>query len=185
MAAQERTVGAKTVFRGRILRVEVLDIETEAGVRSVREIVRHPGAVAILGETPDGRFVLVRQFRKAIEQTLLEAVAGTLEPGEEPDRAAARELREETGYEAAELRKLGVICLAPGYSDERLHVYYARLAPGPAAQSPDEDEVMERVYLTREEMEASIRAGEIGDAKTLAAWMLLRALATSAQGGTR
>ena len=78
----EKTLSARTVFDGRLLHVEVLDVELPSGVRSVREIVRHPGASVILPQRPDGQFLFVRQFRKPLERQLLEAVAGTLDPGE-------------------------------------------------------------------------------------------------------
>jgi ADP-ribose pyrophosphatase len=169
---KEKTLKTSTVFSGKLLKVEVLDVELESGVKSRREIVRHPGAVAVLAERPDGKFVFVRQYRKPIEQELLEMVAGTLDFGENPDACARRELKEETGYDAAELKKLGVIALAPGYSDERLHLYYAKLVPARGTEDPDEDEHLEVVCLTAAEFERLIRKGEIEDSKTLAAWLL-------------
>ena len=93
----EKTLASRTVFDGKLLCLEVIDVEVEPGVESVREVVRHPGAVVLLPQLPDGRFVLVRQFRKAIEEEILEAVAGTLDPGEDPLNCAGRELAEETG----------------------------------------------------------------------------------------
>jgi ADP-ribose pyrophosphatase len=170
----EKTLGAREMFRGRIFRVESLDVELANGRRSAREIVRHPGAVVILGERPDGRFVLVRQFRKAVEAELLEVVAGTLDPGESPEAAARRELKEETGYDAASIRKLGVIIAAPGYCDERLHVYHALLSPQSSDAAPDPDESLDAVCVTAGDIEERIARGEVEDAKTLAAWMLYR-----------
>lgn len=170
----ERTVSARMGFEGRLLKVEVVDVELATGQRAVREIVRHPGAAVVLARLPDGRFVLVRQFRKAIETDLLEAVAGTLGPGEDPLACAQRELREETGYEATRLVKLGVVVPAPGYTDEKLHVYYAELDDRRREACPDDDEKVSVEVLEAEALEAQILDGEIGDAKTLAAWLLYK-----------
>jgi len=168
----ERTVGAQVGFEGRLLKLEVLDVELDSGLRSVREIVRHCGAVVILAHLPDGRFALVKQFRKAVERDLIEAVAGTLDPGETPQQCALRELMEETGHAAETLEKLGSIYPAPGYVDEKLHLYYSRLKEGRSDASPDHDEVVEVVYLSAEEIDAMIDSGEICDAKTIAIWHL-------------
>jgi len=128
----------------------------------------------VLAQLPDERFVLVRQYRKAVELELLEAVAGTLDPGEDPDTCVHRELEEETGYRAASMEKLGVIYPAPGYSEEILHVYFAKLAPERGAMRPDDDERLEVELLTAEALEAMMDAGDMRDAKTLAAWALYR-----------
>jgi ADP-ribose pyrophosphatase len=170
----ERTTRSECVFEGRLLRVERLQVELDGGRESVREVVRHPGAAVVLGKLPDGRFVLVRQFRKPLETELLEAVAGTLHPGESPEACARREVAEETGHAAETLYDLGVIFSAPGYTDERLHVFGARLNEASDGPDPDEDEDVEVVYLAEAEVEARIADGRIGDAKTLAAWLLYR-----------
>ena len=169
---EERTLKKRTVFQGKVLAVEVHEIELPGGRGSTREIVRHGGAVGVLVRRPDGVYVLVRQYRKAVESVLLEIVAGSLEPGEKPEACAIREVREESGYEVEDLRPLGVIVLAPGYSSERLHLYTARVRADRKAPLPDVDESLETVFLTAEELDRSIRRGEIVDAKTLAAWQL-------------
>jgi ADP-ribose pyrophosphatase len=181
---EEKTRNVRRVFAGRLLNIDVVDVELAHGRTSVREIVRHPGGVTILPQLPDGRFVFVRQFRKAMEAVLLEAVAGTLHPGEDPAVCAERELQEETGYRAATLEKLGVISPAPGYTEERLHLYYARLYPEEGALSPDEDEKIEVVRLAPEEAEAMMLRGEIWDAKTLASWFLWKARGTARPSGS-
>jgi len=170
----ERTVESRTAFDGRLLKLDVLDVELDSGRRSVREVVRHRGAVAVLVETRGGEFVLVRQFRKPVERELLETVAGTLDAGERPDECARREIKEETGYEADDLRELGVIYPAPGYTDEALHMYHALVGDGAGKPRPDEDEQIEVVTLSADRVEQMIRRGEIRDAKTLAAWLLWR-----------
>ncbi len=170
----ERTVHSETAFQGKLVRVDVLDVELECGRRAVREIIKHPGATVVLAQLPDERFVLVRQYRKAVELELLEAVAGTLDPGEDPDTCAHRELEEETGYRAASMEKLGVMYPAPGYSEEVLHVYFAKLSPERGAMRPDDDERLEVELLTADALEAMMDAGDMRDAKTLAAWALYR-----------
>lgn len=168
----EKTLSSNTVFAGRLLKLDVLDVQLDSGARGTREIVRHPGAAVVAPQLPDGRFVLVRQFRKPLEKVMLEFVAGTLGKNETPADCAARELREETGYDAEKLTKLGVIFPAPGYTDEALHVYFAKLRPKAGEISPDPDEQLEVVCLTAQDMEQMISSGKIEDAKTLAAWLL-------------
>jgi len=168
----ETTRRRQRVFSGRLLGLEVLDVQLEDGTLAVREIVRHPGASVVLGRLPDQSFVFVRQYRKPLEQEVLEAVAGGLEAGETPEACARREMLEETGHAVASLRKLGVIFPAPGYTDERLHVYYADLEAGQKAAAADDDERLDVVYIGADGVEDRIRSGEIGDAKTLAAWLL-------------
>ena len=104
----EKTIGAKTIYDGRVLRLEVLDVELESGLRTSREVVRHSGAAVVLAQLPDGNFLFVRQFRKPLDMDVLEAIAGLVEKGEDADACAAREVEEETGHEVEALTKLGV-----------------------------------------------------------------------------
>ena len=171
----EKTISKKTVFEGRILNVDVLEVELENGQHSVREIVQHGVAVAIIPQLPDGRFVFIRQFRKAMERICFEVVAGNCDPGEAEEVSAARELKEETGYTAESLELLGSIFPSVGYCTERIDIYYATVADRQGATSFDEDERIETVILTEAELDAMIRNNEITDAKTLAAWMLYKA----------
>lgn len=152
--------------------MDVVDVELADGKRSVREIVRHPGAAVVLGQLPDGRYAFVRQFRKAVEKVLLEVVAGTLEPGEAPEECARRELCEEVGHAAVRLTRLGTVYPAPGYTEEALHVFFAELDPEKVLAEADEDERIDVVYLTHDAVESAIAGGAIEDAKTLAAWLL-------------
>lgn len=170
----ERTVNSRVVFEGCLLKIEVLDVELESGECSVREVVRHPGAAVVLPQLQDGRFVLVRQFRKPIERDVLEVVAGVLEPGETPENCAVRELKEETGYEPEIITKLGVVFPSPGYTDETLHMYHALLGWHQGELSPDDDEKLEVVCLSGERIEEMMARGEIFDAKTIAIWQLHR-----------
>jgi len=171
----EKTISSQRAFDGRLLKLDVLDVELDNGRRSRREVVRHPGAVAVWARTPDKRFVFVRQFRKAIESDLLEIVAGTRNTGEPPDTCAIREVREETGYDVKTLTLLGFVHTAPGFCGERLELFFAELAATGKPPSPDPDEVLEVVQLNRKEWEARVVQGDIHDAKTLAAWALVQA----------
>ena len=168
----EKTLGTRTAFQGRALRLDVIDIEMPDGRRSSREVVRHRGAVAILARTPDRRFLFVRQYRKAIESPFVEVVAGSIEPGEAPDVAAHRELREESGYRATRLLPLGTIVACPGYSEERLHLFFAELEAQPGATDPDADEHVETLLLPEASVEQALLDETITDAKTLACWLL-------------
>lgn len=169
---QEKTLAVKTAFQGRALRLDVIDIELPDGRRSVREVVRHRGAVAILARAPDGRFLFVRQYRKAIESAFVEVVAGALDPGEAPDVAAHRELREESGYRARRMLPLGSIVACPGYSEERLHLFYAELEAEPGATDFDGDENVETLLMAPEVVEQAILDGTLCDGKTLGCWLL-------------
>ena len=168
----EKTISITPVFTGRMISVETQVVELEPGHRAYREIVRHPGAIAVVARIPDGRFVFVRQYRKPLERDVLEIVAGRKETGEEPDACASRELKEETGHDVVALHPLGIIHCSPGFLKETLHLFFAELADSPAAQDGDHDERITVEYLTREEFEALVDGGMVEDAKTLAAWLL-------------
>ncbi len=169
---KETTLNSTTIFEGRALTLEKLEIEIEPGVRSSREIVRHGGAIAVLAQLADGEFVLVRQYRKAVESEVLEVVAGCLDPDEEPSDCAARELKEETGYKADSLERLGSIWTSPGYSSEKIHLFFARVGGGQGDASPDPDERLEVVRMSEQDIDAKITGGEIRDGKSLATWLL-------------
>lgn len=174
MNLTERTLGVKRVFEGRALTIDVAEIELPNGRRSTREIVRHRGAAVILGQRPDGRFVLIRQYRRAVESVLLEMVAGGLEEGESPETCARREMEEESGYPVETLEKIGVIVPCPGYSEERLHLFYARLSQEPRPLRPDFDENLAPVVMTAEEIDAALDSGELIDGKSIALWLMWR-----------
>jgi len=173
----EKTISSHRVFDGHLLKLDVLEVELDNGRRTRREIVSHPGAVAIWARAPDGRFVFVRQFRKAVEQALLEVVAGTREADETPEVCARREIREETGYAVKTLTPLGCIFTTPGFCTERIAIYYAELTEnGPdfgelsRAADPDPDEQLDVVLLDETAWKAMMSRGAIQDAKTWAAW---------------
>ena len=170
----EKTLATERKYTGKIISVDLLDIELPDGRKTKREVVRHGCAVAILAKRPDGRFVFVKQYRKAAEEALVEVIAGGLEKGEDPLEGARRETAEETGYEVTSLKFLTTIICTPGYCEERIHLYYAELAETPHEQDQDPDENVYPVVMTEAEVEEGIRNGTIFDSKTLSAWLAYR-----------
>ena len=134
-------------------------------------MIRHGNAVAIVARRPDGKFVFVKQYRKAAEEALIEVIAGGLEKGEDPIEGAKRETAEETGYEVTSIKFLTTIICTPGYCEERIHLYFAELSDAPHAQDQDPDENVYPVVMSFDEVEDAIRKGTIFDAKTLSAWL--------------
>ncbi|MDI3340840.1 MAG: NUDIX hydrolase [Sphaerobacter sp.] len=164
----EAVVRSERPFSGRLIRVRVDTVRLADGSERQREVVEHPGAVGILPVLNDGALVLVRQYRHAVGRTLLEIPAGTREPGEDAEACAHRELAEETGYRAGELRELVRFYVSPGWADEELIVYLADdLEPGSA--HPAEDERLSLVEVRPEEVGRLIRQGQIADSKTIVA----------------
>ena len=169
----EKMVSSESIYSGRVVKLFVDTVELPNGHISKRELVRHSGAVAIVAVDAEGRLVLVEQFRYATGKVLLEIPAGTLNPNEDPDACAARELQEEIGYKPGTLTKLGAIYLAPGYSTELIHLYLATDLIE-SRLSLDEDEFIEITRLTYADVLAKIASNAIQDAKTIAAVMLAR-----------
>jgi len=164
----------EVVFRGHRIALEVHRIRGADGREAGREVVRHPGSVAILA-FPEPRTVLLeRIWRYAVEAEMIEVPAGTLEPGEDPAACAVRELAEETGYRARRIERLAGLCLSPGILSERMTVYLASdLEKGDPAREPGEE--IENVLMPVEEAMAMIRDGRITDAKTVAALLFWKA----------
>jgi ADP-ribose pyrophosphatase len=156
------------VVVGRRVRVEERRVPRRDGQVELREMVVHPGSVVLLPLLDDGRLVMIRNRRFAVERTLLELCAGTLEPGEDVALCAARELEEETGYRARQLTELLSFFPSPGISNERMHVFVAR-GLSVSAQQLDQSEQIEVEPLPLSDVLARIRAHEIEDAKTIAA----------------
>ena len=173
----EKTLRVERKYNGRIIDVDLVDIELPDGRKAQREVVRHGNAVAILARRPDGRFVFVKQYRKAAEEALVEVIAGGLEEGEDPETGARRETAEETGYDVTSIRFLTTIICTPGYCEERIHVYFAEITGVPHGQDQDPDENVHPVVLSADEVEAAIRAGGIFDSKTLSAWLCYKLMA--------
>ncbi len=163
----EKTVKTEKIFSGKIISLQVDDVELPNGKLSKREIVKHPGAVAIIALTDEGKLILVEQYRKALEKVIVEIPAGKLEPGEKPELCAARELEEETGYECAALERLVSFYTSPGFADELVHLYVATgLKKKENAASLDEDEFVNLMEVSLDEAAELVRNQRIFDAKT-------------------
>ena len=171
MKAEER-LASKEVFDGRILRLRVDRVRLPDGGEAVREVVEHRPAVVIVPIDAEGRVVMVRQYRYAVREALLEAPAGIVEAHEKPEECAQRELQEEVGYKAGSLRRLGEFWTTPGFSDELMYAYVATdLVPSVLDPDADENIEIERVPLSR--IAEMVRSGEIRDAKTIAACLMV------------
>jgi ADP-ribose pyrophosphatase len=176
-AMRARRNHARKVHSGRVFELHVDNVTLENGVTVDMDVIRHPGAAAIVPLTARGGVLLIRQFRYAIGADIWEIPAGTLNPGESPLICARRELEEEVGILAAKWSALGTITPLPGYSDEVIHLFVAR-EHTPGCQQLDADEMLEVREVPFEEALAMISAGAIRDAKTIAA-ILLAAGATA------
>ncbi len=172
MDKPEETVSSEVIFRGRVFSV-VRDRVRHGSREYVREVVVHPGAVAIIAMTSAREILLVKQFRYPAGRYLVEIPAGTLEEGESPESCAVRELEEETGYRACRIEKITEFFLAPGYSTEIIHLFMAYELERSTA-NPDVDEHITLLKVRAEEALAMIDKGEIIDAKTIAALLYLK-----------
>ncbi len=173
---EEKTTDTSSIYEGKVISLKVDTVSLPDGNTSKRELIKHPGAVAIIPITKEGKIIFVEQYRKALEKSIIEILAGKLEPGEKPEVTAVRELEEETGYTTRKtLKKLGSFYTSPGFADELLHVYEADdielLAQKVAG---DEDEFVELMELTLEEAEELVKEERIHDAKTMYALLHLR-----------
>ncbi len=171
----EQQLSSEPKFDGKIVRLRVDTVLLPNGEQSTREVVDHDNAVVIVPVDSDENVLLVRQYRYAVEETLLEAPAGIIEDSEDPDDAAQRELQEETGYASRSLRSLGGFWSSPGFCTEYMYVYLAHdLVPRPL--SPDDDEFIEVERQPISRIPQLIRLGEIQDAKTIAALLMMTCL---------
>jgi len=166
----EVRVGGERVYSGRVVKLDVDRVRLADGGERSREIIRHPGATIIVPLLPDGRVVLIRQWRYCAEGELIELPAGTLEPGiEDHLTCAKRELAEETGFEAAQWRELGSFFTTPGFTTEVIAAYLATDLTPVTGVAGDEDEHIEVFTVPFASALAMIRSGEIRDAKTICA----------------
>lgn len=166
-----KKIDQETLFKGRVFTIERLHVRLPDERPSTYDLVSHPGAVAIIPVDEQGRILFVRQFRPAAWQEVLELPAGTMEKDEDPLECAKRELREETGMGAKEMQELGAFFLAPGYSNENLHMFLAKdLYKAPL--KGDDDEFLNVEAIPIEEVYKLARSGIINDGKTLAGLFL-------------
>ena len=162
----EEILSSERLYEGRVIKLDRLDVRLSNGLTAMRELVQHPGAVAVVPLDAESNVLMVRQYRIAARRVMLEVPAGTLGLNEDPGDCAVRELQEETGYRAERFESLGGIFVAPGYTTEFIHLYLAmdlvesRL-PG------DEDEFIEVDRVPLAEAIAMIDRGEIIDGKSI------------------
>jgi len=160
-----------TVYKGRVGEFNLEEARLPNGRTVQLEILRHPGASAIVPLQEDGQVVMIRQYRYAAGGMIDEIPAGRLDPGEAPLDCAQRELAEEVGQKASKWERLGVIWTTPGFTDEKIHLFLASHLK-PVSQALEHDEVIEVVKRPLEEALAMIRQGQIMDGKTICALML-------------
>ncbi len=165
MELYEKKLSSRQIFDGVVVKLFVDEVELPDGKKSVREIVRHPGAVCVVPITDDGEVIMVRQFRYAFGEVLLEVPAGKLEPGEDPLCAAMRELEEETGTVAKSVEHIGELYTTVAIFDEKIQMY---LATGLTYKNahPDEGEFLEVEKIPLDTLVEMVMNGEIKDSKT-------------------
>jgi ADP-ribose pyrophosphatase len=174
---EEKTIKSEQIFTGKIIKLQVDDVSLPNGETSTREIIKHPGAVAVIPITKDNKIVLVEQYRKPLEKSLVEIPAGKLEEGEDPETAAIRELEEETGYTTKALSFVTSFYTSPGFADEIITIYITDTIEKLSKQvAGDEDEFVEIIELTLDEAKQYVEDGRIQDAKTNYAILYLHAL---------
>lgn len=162
----EEKISSQPLFKGKLLNAFCDTVRLPDGSEATREYIKHPGAVMIIPQLPDGRLLLERQFRYPLDRVFIEFPAGKLEIGEDPLLCAQRELLEETGYSAASWEYLGVIHPIISYTDEEIKIYLAKdLSAG--EKQLDEGEFLESIAMSLGEMVAGVLDGSITDAKTV------------------
>lgn len=167
----ETELDSTPIYEGRVVNLHVQRVKLPNGKESKREVILHSGAAAVVPLLPDGQVILIRQFRKPFNQVIWEIPAGTLEPNEDPQNTAYRELQEEIGYAPENLVKLGGISVAPGYTSEFIHIYLAEKIKK-AELDGDVDEFIDAYIMPFAEALDMVYSGEITDAKTVTGLLL-------------
>lgn len=172
---EEKTIQSKEIFDGKVIHVSVDQVRLPNGETSIRELVKHQGAVAVVAVTDDQRFLMVEQYRKPLEKLLVEIPAGKLEPGEEPEYTALRELEEETGFTTKHLEYVTSFYTTPGFCDELIYLYFTnKLIPLEVEKALDEDEFLECQSYSMEELDQLVKDQRIHDLKTMYALQYLK-----------
>ncbi|USF27764.1 Methanol dehydrogenase activator [Firmicutes bacterium ASF500] len=177
MDLTERTVSSETIFEGKIIKVTLDQARLPNGSLAAREVVYHPGGVAVLALDEDNTVYLVKQFRYPLQELLLELPAGKLDHGSEEDAllGAQRELSEETGLEAAKWTYLGYTLASPGFCTEALHMYLAQDLTR-KGQHLDEDEFLDVVTMPFDQLAGQVMDGTITDGKTVSTTLKVKVL---------
>lgn len=166
---KETQIHSQSIYQGSFLSINQDTIQLPNGKTTQRLVVRHPGAACILAITEQQEIVLVRQWRYATGEALLEIPAGKLDWGEDPAQCALRELAEETPYTAKKVEKIFEFYSAAGFCDEKMYLYRAEGLQKNSQLLPDQDEFVETILMNRSDIIQAIKQGQIRDAKTLIA----------------
>lgn len=179
MTFEEKTLKSELIYEGAIINLRRDKVTVQNGV-SYREIVEHNGGAVLAAVTDEGKMVMVRQYRKPANRVMLEVPAGKIDPGEKPEDTAKRELKEETGYSAGNVKYMTYFYPSVGYSEEKLYLYLCTgLMPGET--SFDENEAIDIEEMEIDELCHMIANGEINDAKTIIAILTVKEAITSGQ----
>jgi ADP-ribose pyrophosphatase len=170
---RETLLDSVPIFAGKVIKLRVDSVVLPDGKKSTREVVEHPGAVAIVPVLPDQKIVLVKQYRHPVGEVTWEIPAGKIDAKEEPAVCAQRELEEETGYRTAELIKVTAFFTAPGFTDEIMHLFIAR-GLKQTAQQTDHDEFIDISVMPHAKALEMIKLGEIKDAKSIIGILMAR-----------
>ncbi len=161
-------ISSEIIFSGKVFDIQVDKIKYNSGSVAPREVVIHNGGAVVLAVTDDDKILLVKQFRYPFQKYLWELPAGKLEKGEDPKYCAERELKEETGYSAKEIIKLGSIFTSPGFCSEELHIFLAKGLAAGEHNREEGEEGMTLHYFSKDQIIRMIMEGEIKDSKTIA-----------------
>jgi ADP-ribose pyrophosphatase len=162
-----KILSSTTIYTGPVFGIRRDEVIEPSGVRTTREVITHPGSVVVLPVLPDGRILLIQQYRHATRQYLWELVAGRMDPGETPKVAAARELIEETGFRARRLQVFLDVFPTPGFLEERMFILLAEGLTAGEAEPEEDEKIISRAYK-RKQLEEMIRTGKLRDAKSIA-----------------
>ncbi|WP_182199466.1 NUDIX domain-containing protein [Paraliobacillus salinarum] len=172
---EEKTIATTQIFNGKIVQLQVDDVTLPDGKTSKREIIKHPGAVAIIAMTDTGELLMVEQYRKPLNKSIIEIPAGKLEPGEDPEVTAIRELEEETGYTTKKLDYVTSFYTTPGFSNELLYLYFTdELTLLEEKRQLDEDEFVAVHKVSLAEAEKLVQTQDIHDVKTAYALLYVK-----------
>jgi ADP-ribose pyrophosphatase len=174
-AKTAKILNSTSIYEGRVFGIRRDEVIEPSGVRAIREVITHPGSVVVLPVLPDGRILMIQQYRHATRQYLWELVAGRIDSGETPKVAAARELIEETGYRAKRLRVFMEFFPTPGFLEEKMFLLLAEGLTAGEAEPEEDEKIFSRTY-NRKELEEMIRRGKLRDAKSIAGILYYRFL---------
>jgi len=166
-AKKAKVLSSTIIYRGPVFGIRRDEVIEPSGVRTTREVITHPGSVVVLPVLPDGRILLIQQYRYAARQYLWELVAGRIDRGETPKKAAARELIEETGFRAKRFRVFLDVFPTPGFLEERMFILLAEGLTAGEAEPEEDEKIISRAY-SRKQLEEMIRSGKLRDAKSIA-----------------